>query len=751
LAKTVVLLASLALAATLVAGAPGTSAAEHSVAAATGHTVESSASTLPLPGDASSADASPQIHATACPSSRSCISVGSYQLSQDKPAGLIEMQTSAGWRALRAPEPPNVATDNRLDVLNAIACPSLGSCVVTGTYRAKHEDGHFETLIETLSGGTWSVQQLPEPPAPHSGSDAQISALSCPTITSCVAVGQYYPSGGGSHIGLNASLTDGVWQSAPAPQAAGQTFSELAAVSCSSPSFCMGFGQTDTGGDVEVLDGSAGWATVALPLPANAYVRGDTGYTSATPWSLSCPADGTCVVVGSYTVETTDDTLATEGLIDRLSGGAWSSLEAPTPPEFAKDADSTVLHVSCPTVSWCEAGPIGGFTNSDGKFVDAFDRFSNGAWTVDLAPGPTDVPNPSVGFDYGLLTCLAPGACRTFNTDSAPYAGELAAGRWSVSLLPLPDDAGSAADAQSATLACVTVTTCVMNYAYRNNNGVWSAAAARTTGSETASHLVLAQDRPNGYIASDLQDRRRLTNPISLKGPASAHLVTTVIPARLGTAGTPLFVETRRNARLYWRTTRTSWHLLAAKARCVGPPAALTIGDTLYVACERPNHALGVLNAALSATGPSSSGVWLSLHGYLTAPPAIAFSGQAVTYFVNIGRRVESRTASTAYRSIGAGCVGPVAAASAIDRVSSYVACRTATGSIRMWSDDGAGWSKRASLGGRAISSPAIAATNTGPVVVAEFADHKTWVRFDSRWSRLVGRTSSEVSAAGLN
>jgi hypothetical protein len=70
----------------------------------------------------------------------------------------------------------------------ALACPAIESCVAVGA-----------TTISTLSNGVWNVTTVPVPanagvePFPHDPNwpDASVSSVSCATIDSCAALGQY--------------------------------------------------------------------------------------------------------------------------------------------------------------------------------------------------------------------------------------------------------------------------------------------------------------------------------------------------------------------------------------------------------------------------------------------------------------------------------------------------------------------------------------------------------------------------------
>src|SRR5947208_2665093 len=73
---------------------------------------------------------------------------------------------------------------------------------------------------------------------------------------------------------------------------------------------------------------AATWTPTEAPLPSNA--AGDPYASLLKP---SCPAVGACVAVGGY-----DTSSGGQGLIERLSGGTWTAIEAPLPSNAASNS-----------------------------------------------------------------------------------------------------------------------------------------------------------------------------------------------------------------------------------------------------------------------------------------------------------------------------------------------------------------------------------------------------------------------------
>jgi hypothetical protein len=170
------------------------------------------------------------------------------------------------------------------------------------------------------------------------------------------------------------------------------------------------------------------------------------------------------------------------------------------------------------------------------------------------------------------------------------------------------------------------------------------------------------------------------------------------------------------------------------------------------LACEGSDHALLVLGAVAHHGRLRPATKWSSLGGHLRAAPAVAVSHGAATLFV-AGRhhRLLERTLTSGYHRVETGCFGAPAAATAPNRASSYLACKQRNGAIRVWTNVGTGWEIAQHLTARTLGNPVLAATNSGPVVAAEFTDHRVWVHDSQGWRSLAGAIRQGVAATGLN
>src|SRR5271165_543193 len=353
----------------------------------------------PLPASPP-ADPDISVQSISCTSATWCVAVGFTEDGAAHGWGLIETLSLGTWTATVAPEPANAGTDaasTQLAGLQAVTCPSVGSCVAVGFYN--DANGYSVGLVETLSGGTWTATQLPEPA--NAGTDATFRqfantfSISCLSVASCVAVGEYEDSSA-NYAGLIEALSGGTWTATQAPEPANagndagfDQYAVVNAVTCPAAGTCVAVGvywDTNFGNDplVDTLSGGT-WTATEAPVPAGAANNG-TGGVNDNLSSVSCPAVGSCVAVGVY-----DDTsFYNWGLIDRLSSGTWTATKAPEPAGAGTDAgasqNATLKSVSCPAAGTCTA--VGSYEDSSKDTWGLMETLA-GSWTGTQAAEPS--------------------------------------------------------------------------------------------------------------------------------------------------------------------------------------------------------------------------------------------------------------------------------------------------------------------------------------------------------------------------
>jgi len=221
-------------------------------------------------------------------------------------SGPLAMFTTGG--PTTATIAPMTMKDSRSGAgLSAITCPEVSTCWATGNVISKKTSFG---IIDRLSNGTWLSD---------ANSKLSLSGIDCPSPTSCWAVGSTlvldYMVPAALHYNGRSWTPVGV----PAP--AGTRTDYLTAVTCPSTTSCWAVGGIDGASSlgralVEHYDGRS-WSVVASPGPSNDSLLNAISCTSATScWAVGIANDfGRSPAVGS--------------LIERWNGRSWSRANAP--------------------------------------------------------------------------------------------------------------------------------------------------------------------------------------------------------------------------------------------------------------------------------------------------------------------------------------------------------------------------------------------------------------------------------------
>lgn len=311
--------------------------------------------------------------------------------------------------------------------VDAVSCPSDGNCVAVGdgvtdtnSIFQVNQGGLF-TAEE--SHGVWQPTEVIPSSVLANAQSFSVDGLSCVSVGNCVVVGEMDLSPTVSYVLVE---RDGVWGTLqklaglPVSTATGQNApSELeafSALSCTSLSQCLAVGNyvTTNGTNApfvvtDLLSGNATATTLSLPsvaVPGN--VRVD---------ALQCPSVGHCVM-GADIYRSHHQ--AWEPSIVSGNGSTWTA-PMTLPGIVALNSATTGLdstsvgftQLVCPDSSDCAVA--GYYENSRGslEFVDAE---SAGVWTsAELLPGLTTIqPANVIGSNGVALTsvaCSSPGAC----------------------------------------------------------------------------------------------------------------------------------------------------------------------------------------------------------------------------------------------------------------------------------------------------------------------------------------------------
>jgi hypothetical protein len=322
-----------------------------------------------------------------CFSADSCMAFG---FSQKGPArtNLTEFWNGSAWTIQHTASPPGATGYG----LSAGSCTSASSCTAVGSMNTGSQTA--VPLAEHWDGSTWTVQSTPSPTGPVTSS---LSAVSCVSASSCVAVGVSQDSN--SVIATLAERWNGsAWTLLNTVSPPSQFGSGLQAVSCTSATSCMatGFVYSNSAAEkplAERWDGST-WTLLTAQAGDGAQNLG----------SVSCTSPANCTAVG------TAETSVFHPLAEHWNGTGWAIQKVPA---FAGSVGSSWLTgVSCTSASSC-AATGGGYRKR--ASVNALSYNWNGhAW----AARPT--ATPAAAKLLTSVSCTSAGACMAVGNTTVP-------------------------------------------------------------------------------------------------------------------------------------------------------------------------------------------------------------------------------------------------------------------------------------------------------------------------------------------
>jgi hypothetical protein len=369
----------------------------------------------------------------------------------------LDLKPSPGQlTATQAPLPAGAATQQAYAYLSAVACPSLSSCVAAGYYT--DSAGNGQGLLESGSGTAWTPTEAPLPADAATAPTVYLNSVACSSASACVTGGDYTDSQGGNRgLLLTGSGTSWTATEAPLPPDAGSfQLVEINAVTCPSET-CTAVGSYSSavGQPGLLLTGSGtSWTATEAPVPANSATA-----PNVYLYAVSCSSTTSCTAVGTYQ----DSSGIQQGLILTKSGTSWTATEAPLP----KGATTNLLFLStvaCPTATSCTAG---------GWYRDASTQENQGllltgsgtSWTAALAPLPDPGANPNASMTAAAcpsVSCTEVGQYQ--DVSGVHYQGLIETGSgtfWTPTQPELPSGASGDPHTQLTSLACPSASSCV--------------------------------------------------------------------------------------------------------------------------------------------------------------------------------------------------------------------------------------------------------------------------------------------------
>lgn len=311
--------------------------------------------------------------ALACPSTSQCVAVGVNATAM--PTQLLSNYWNGSrWSQGSMPDPRGAVNVRE----SGVSCPTATECVAVGV-AFPPRGGDVYPTASYWNGSHWTTGR-----AVGTRSSTELVGVSCPSASSCTAVGAY-----GATIGTALPLIERwngrSWTAQHAPLPAGMRHGVLNDVSCASSALCVAVGNGE-GHAIEARWNGRTWSADALPNSRN-----------VTLYGVSCHA-ATCLAVGAGNNGSSVGTY-------RLAGTTWSFRLAPAP----RGAAYPVLQsVSCPSASQCLA--VGNYGRS-GVFADRW----NGQGWVSV---PMHQSGGTVRY-FVQVRCASTGNCMALGSASA--------------------------------------------------------------------------------------------------------------------------------------------------------------------------------------------------------------------------------------------------------------------------------------------------------------------------------------------
>lgn len=325
--------------------------------------------------------------AVSCFSARNCTAVG----------GLFsERWNGRRWSFHRVATPASSMT--AFDYLSGISCATARACLAVGSQRPSANgsaDYDYSPLAELARGNRWSDVS----PAPSQTANDYLQAVSCPSASECIAVGQ----GVAAVLALGWNGQDWTVQLSPA-NAPGMSI--LEGVSCPTLQRCIavGYEQRDPSAPfrplVERWNG-VGWSIMPTP--------GASATQNAVLNAVSCTRQ-TCTAVGS---------VGYRQLVERWSGHGWSIQRAPAGAPLA-----ALNGISCVSSDDCIA--VGALTGPQ-AFHSIAERWNGSRWSLQSTSAPA---GGSILWDVSCASrtnCFAVGESRR-----SPLIEHWTGARWSI-------------------------------------------------------------------------------------------------------------------------------------------------------------------------------------------------------------------------------------------------------------------------------------------------------------------------------
>jgi hypothetical protein len=314
---------------------------------------------------------------------------------------LAERWNGSSW-ALSSAQAPVGATGSEL---NDVTCPSTTSCTAVGSYT--NASGRF-SLIEVWNGTSWSVQTSPNP---EGASETSLQSVSCTSTSACTAVG--FAVIGGVERAVAERWNGVSWSIQTVPTQAGSLLDEFKSAVCVSATFCMAVGNylVIEGGEYRRHSLSAVWNGSSWSLKT---APGPEGSSFALN-DVACTGVSTCVAGGEAYY---DKPWRRETMVTRWNGTSWSLQPS---PNVGGARFNAIEGMACtnPEATSCRA--VGYWWPEISGNYSLGMRWNGLTWALEGTPNPYYVKSGEKLYSYD--TTLADVVCRGVICLAVGYSG----------------------------------------------------------------------------------------------------------------------------------------------------------------------------------------------------------------------------------------------------------------------------------------------------------------------------------------
>ncbi len=334
---------------------------------------------------------------------------------------IVQRWNGAEWNSQTPAKPAEAVTTG----FTGVSCPSASTCYAVGHYTKAA--GKWITLTEVWNGTEWKVQANPNP----TSDVASLQDVSCASSTECTAVGTSWLSEVATTVAMRWNGTEWKLQTTPNPSKNGL---ELESVSCTSSTFCMGVGWYYDAPNFTHIPFSIRWNGSEWLLKDGVQ---PSGSTMSWFYGVSCTSSTACTAVGAEERESIEH--ETKTMAQRWNGTEWSIQTMPN-TEY-----TSLKSVSCTSSTACTAVGDSGSENPLEM------RWNGSTWTL------LSMPLPSGGNTVRpfAVSCIASRGCEAVGEYRlvGPTVYPLAESRWRSPAPTTTTTAASGVGEKSATIS----------------------------------------------------------------------------------------------------------------------------------------------------------------------------------------------------------------------------------------------------------------------------------------------------------